>query len=362
MDPAAASRIVESEENSDGGYRYLGSYHPLLQTCTSSRLHLSEEYSNNIYTGEALHEVLKQHWRAKFEEAQVDTNSSEYRSWLSFFGSKNISYGTVHAWAKALSACPSRFLLPYPHPKYGLRPEYFDEFLEVIEGCDAGWESNCKIDEAGNIILEDDTQLVRRVWDIQANRVIPRCWVPQVKVDLISHAWVVDDELQYVWSPVNYKQWGIPMPKGVTLEIVRENLLQYGVEYSWLDVLCLRQEIFSDKDTGVPIGPRLIEARESRRKKEWLTDVPLIGGIYQSAKVLTYLNGLGRPYQPDADCTHPRHWLKRAWTLQESPGRTNMALGGWREGGGVPHPLAIDVSKLIWLRRRVIPVLIHIHS
>jgi len=349
----SSPETTTSDEDDDygGGYSYLlaleadssSNSYPIPQTCTSPILHLSEEDSNRYYTGGALYEVLEQRWRAKFKEAHIDTNSPIYHSWLSFFGRSNVSYGTVHAWAKAVCTCPLMFFLPDPHPEFGLRPEYFDEFLEVIEGCDAAWDSNCKIDGAGNIVLEDETQFIRRVWDIQANRVIPRCWVPQVKIDPISHAWVADHELQYVWSPVNYKQWGIPMPRGVTLEMVRENLLQYGVEYSWLDVLCLRQAIIPGSD--VPIGNDLIEAMERRRKKEWLTDVPLIGGVYQSAKIVTYLNGLGRLYQPDADCTHPRHWLKRAWTLQESPARSNMALGGWWEGGSVAHPLATDVRK-----------------
>ena len=52
----------------------------------------------------------------------------------------------------------------------------------------------------------------------------------------------------------------------------------------------------------VPIGNDLVKARERQRRKEWLTDVPLIGEIYQSAKALTYPNGLGRIYQVDADC------------------------------------------------------------
>ena len=289
--------------------------YPVPQISLTPAIHLSEEDSNKIYNAEALHGVVAQHRKATFAEAQVNTNSPEYRSWLSFFGSKQVGYGTVHAWAKAVSACLSRFLLLVAHPKFGLRPEYFDEFLEVVEGCDTEWESNCKIDENKNIILEANTQYLRRVWDIQANRVMPRCWVPHVEVHPISHAWVAVTERQYVWSTVNYKLWGIPMPTGISLEVVRENLRQYGVEYTWLDVLCLRQEI--PQGTDVPMGSGLIvgrdaptwndsiEGRERQRLKEWETDVPLIGGIYQSrsAKIIIYLNGLGRPYQPDADCT-----------------------------------------------------------
>ena len=102
------------------------------------------------------------------------------------------------------------------------------------------------------------------------------------------------------------------MPDGVMLETLREELLatlddrlpEAGIEYCWLDVLCLRQAT----------GPSHLE---EIRVKEWKVDVPTIGNIYRQAKfVARYMNGLGRQFQ-----THgwesQYHWTQRAWTIQE---------------------------------------------
>ena len=86
----------EDYVDEDSGEGCMSSYYPIPRACTARSLHLSEEDSNKNYTEEALHKVLEHHWKTKFEDAEVDTNSSEYRSWLSFFDRKNISHGTVH--------------------------------------------------------------------------------------------------------------------------------------------------------------------------------------------------------------------------------------------------------------------------
>lgn len=100
------------------------------------------------------------------------------------------------------------------------------------------------------------------------------------------------------------------MPDGVTIEALREEILaardnelpRAGVEYCWLDVLCLRQAT----------GPH---QHEEIRVKEWKLDVPTIGNIYRQAKFVTrYLNGLGRPFQAHGwDSKY--HWTQRAWTI-----------------------------------------------
>ncbi len=74
-----------------------------------------------------------------------------------------------------------------------------------------------------------------------------------------------------VWTPINDYQWPVPIPKGANLDLVCIEMLNLGLEYTWLDVLCLRQK-------GGP--------REDLHVKEWELDVPTIGAIYQSAYVV----------------------------------------------------------------------------
>ncbi len=113
-----------------------------------------------------------------------------------------------------------------------------------------------------------------------------------------------------VRTPINGKEWPVPIPKDADLNLIRIEMLNLGVEYTWLDVLCLRQ-----KEEGGP--------REDLRVEEWKLDVPTIGGVYkraeyQAGKVVTYLNGLGRPLRLKVgDLDSNRNWFRRAWTLQE---------------------------------------------
>ncbi|KAK0245461.1 hypothetical protein EDD85DRAFT_801124 [Armillaria nabsnona] len=80
-------------------------------------------------------------------------------------------------------------------------------------------------------------------------------------------------------------------------------MLNLGLEYAWLDVLCLRQR------GGL---------REDLRVKEWKVDVPTIGGLYNRADVVIYLSGLGMHLSlKEGDLENERFWFRRAWTLQE---------------------------------------------
>ncbi|KAK0217704.1 hypothetical protein EDD85DRAFT_916352 [Armillaria nabsnona] len=148
----------------------------------------------------------------------------------------------------------------------------------------------------------------RRVWDLHSNRVVPY-WFMDLhskyhrRLRPISHAWMDENNRAIVWTPINGYEWPVPIPKDVDLNLIRIEMLNLGAEYAWLDVLCLRQ-------VGGP--------REDLRAKEWKLDVPTIGGVYDSANVVCYLSGLGRPLTlKEGDLESDRSWFRRAWTLQE---------------------------------------------
>ncbi|SJL01424.1 uncharacterized protein ARMOST_04746 [Armillaria ostoyae] len=148
----------------------------------------------------------------------------------------------------------------------------------------------------------------RRVWDLCSNRMVP--WWIRNGADWeqwprpISHAWVDEKDRMDVWTPINGKEWPVPIPKDANLNLIRIEMLNLGVTYTWLDVLCLRQK-------GGP--------REDLRAEEWKLDVPTIGHVYRGPEgVVIYLSGLGRPLSlKEGDLESDRCWFRRAWTLQE---------------------------------------------
>ncbi|SJL12699.1 uncharacterized protein ARMOST_16130 [Armillaria ostoyae] len=143
----------------------------------------------------------------------------------------------------------------------------------------------------------------RRAWDLYSNRVVPMWTTGEEYPHGISHAWVDEEERTEVWTPINGRKWPVPIPKDTNLDLIRIELLNKGLEYVWLDVLCLRQER----------GPR-----EDLRVEEWKLDVPTIGGLYRWSKVQCYLSGLGRPLSVEQGYFDTdRCWFNRAWTLQE---------------------------------------------
>ena len=241
---------------------------------------------------------------------------------------------------------------------------------EVVDGLPS-LPSNTIImtNEKGMEIIHDNicNMLPRRIWDICANTVIPTTWfcgppcpltgrqeVGTLGVKPISHAWVADEDRNAILTEVNQYLWPIPLPKGVLLEDVRGEMIRLGVRYAWLDVLCLRQ---CAQPTGstIPRAPSTetakkreqrryawldvlsfrqcaqptlaVERREQRRLEEWRVDVPTIGAIYSNLErdslygpgpIIIYMSGLGRPFR-DGGWDSERHWLRRAWTLQETP-------------------------------------------
>ncbi|EJD37187.1 hypothetical protein AURDEDRAFT_73485, partial [Auricularia subglabra TFB-10046 SS5] len=157
------------------------------------------------------------------------------------------------------------------------------------------------LDPATNAIVCPDLY-PRRVWDLWSNRVVP--YDVAGKVDAaVSHSWMAPARRQLVRTSINGYKWPVPIPDDTTLERVRIELLNLHMHYVWLDVLCLRQ-------VGAPDN-------EAIRREEWKIDVPTIGAIYHgTAMVVHYYSGLGRPFTV-GDLTDERHWVNRAWTLQE---------------------------------------------
>ena len=216
-----------------------------------------------------------------------------------------------------------------------------------------------KIDsEAGQeLIVSPYSVMPRRIWDLKSNRVVdfrmlhaaqptstnmppttpPTFWA-------VTHGWTND--MSPVWTAINQYQWPVPLPKDISLEFLRSELLTLGAEYVWVDVLCLRQKSEDDH-------------LEKLRVEEWKLDVPTIGNVYRAASnIVRYFNGLGVRF-----CTQnwdgPRHWLQRAWTLQEIADEKTTINGGISQNQGqVFLNSSSKVSgKVIKLRSALRPVL-----
>ncbi len=171
----------------------------------------------------------------------------------------------------------------------------------------------------------------RRVWDLYSNRVVPN-WTqrssPRWMTFPISHAWVASTDRVDVWTPINGKEWPVPIPKDADLNLIRIEMLNLGIEYAWLDVLCLRQK-------GGP--------REDLRVEEWKLDVPTIGQVYFTPWVVIYLSGLGRPFGlKDGDLDSDQCWFRRAWTLQEVGDMMRIIAGDTPEGPMHTKPIDDD--------------------
>ncbi len=162
----------------------------------------------------------------------------------------------------------------------------------------------------------------RRVWDLCANRVVPY-WVTGWSMPTpISHAWMAPKDRIDLWTPINCNEWPVPIPKDADLNLIRIEMLnqqplalRHGLEYVWLDVLCLRQE-----------GGE----REDLRAEEWKVDVPTIGAHYSIPgwDVVYYLSGLGRPLSlKPGNLEDERNWFNRAWTLQETASACSIIAG-----------------------------------
>ena len=233
----------------------------------------------------------------------------------------------------------------------------------------------------------------RRIWDICANTVIPTTWfcgppcpltgrqeVGALGVKPVSHAWVAGEDRSFILTDANQQMWPIPLPKGVLLEDVRGEMVRLGVRYAWLDVLCLRQrgQPTLGTELAIPVGREAVEdvplpteimenttlsvesiasiaevmesvplstkeeavkRREQQRLEEWKVDVPTIGaiysnldddGLYGGGPIVIFMSGLGRPFR-DEGWDSERHWIRRAWTLQETPVPSKCLIAGLPE-------------------------------
>ena len=72
-------------------------------------------------------------------------------------------------------------------------------------------------------------------------------------------------------------------------------------------------------------------------RAEWQLDVPTIGNVYRNAHgIVHYFNGLGCLFQVGA-LERPRHWVNRAWTVQELGDVSCSIIGGMHHRCSLVH-------------------------
>ncbi|TFK48271.1 hypothetical protein OE88DRAFT_1664758 [Heliocybe sulcata] len=294
--------------------------------------------------------------------------SPEIGAWLKSFVESSDDFGTAYARTRKMfknldnntyfryypsSPTSSELLSKIIHePTWGHIGNYIDNkindtddqrgkiFDQIKSGIDQVYSDlqyhHQNYESKGHTALEDDhisgglgKLWVRRLWDLWANRVVPYSFTKEHSHDdyppkyfAISHSWTdTMSESAGIDTPVNGSQWPVPFPDGASIEAVRNELLNLGAEYVWLDVLCLRQYGAS--------------RNENQRRAEWKLDIPMIGSIYSHAtKVVRYYNGLGVAFRRWG-WDDKRHWSQRAWTMQEI--KEESISGGLPEG--VQDPL-----------------------
>ena len=299
----------------------------------------------------------------------------ESSQWLGYFIAKNHTFGVVHAWFSAFLGVTRETLYWIARLSVGdlkCRMSFdlcIKNYDEVVDGLPS-LPSNTEItNERGMQVISEsiDRMYPRRVWDICANTIIPATWFcgppcpltedyMPLGVKPISHAWVADGDLTYIMTEANQRMWPIPLPKGVQLEDIRGEMIRLGVRYAWLDVLCLRQEFRPalSKELAIPVSREVIKCRDQRRLEEWKVDVPTIGAIYSNLEqdniymagpIVIFMSGLGRPFR-DEGWASERHWLRRAWTIQETPVLSQCLIAGLP--GGVDYRWKDGISESRW--------------
>ncbi|PBK62330.1 hypothetical protein ARMSODRAFT_943203 [Armillaria solidipes] len=235
-----------------------------------------------------------------------------------------LGIATLHSILKPYVARNDDFGTAYAHLRYYW---YASDFVAIQHGLRTREEEDREMrrDVLVHDRITERNVSPRRAWDLYANRVVP-LWAASKYPWAISHAWVDTKDRVDVMTPINGYEWPVPMPKDANLDLIRIEMLNLGAEsrempifmaeYTWLDVLCLRQE-----------GGK----NEHLRVEEWKLDVPTIGHVYtEDQPVVCYFNGLGRPLHLTADdFESDRCWFRRAWTLQEIT--RNPIIGGQTE-------------------------------
>ena len=200
------------------------------------------------------------------------------------------------------------------------------------------------------LIVSPYSIMPRRIWDLKSNRVVdfrmlhaaqsaikipPEYWA-------VSHSWT--NNMLRNLTLINQCQWPVPLPNDISLDDLRSELIALGAEHIWIDVVCLRQKGGSDPHVQL-------------RQDEWALDVPTIGNIYRAAStIVRYFNGLGVRFSNEG-WDDPRHWLQRAWTLQEIATENSTLNGGLPQDLGRVFLDSREVVSGIKLRIAIRPVI-----
>ena len=323
-------------------------------------------------SGNRLDPVIFSHWV-----------NGECAKWLQYFIANNHTLGAVHAWFAAFlgvtRACRFRIakslknMAAIPRVKFRMSFDLcIKDHDQLVHGLPSLFpDSKITTNNQGiQVIVNNiDEMFPRRIWDICANTIIPAAWfcgppcpltggslVGAVGVKPVSHAWVADGDLTFIVTEANQQLWPIPLPRGVLLEDIRGEMIRLGVRYAWLDVLCLRQQAQPAlaKDLPLLVSREVIERRRQHQLEEWKVDVPTIGATYSNQNTMSlygkgptviFISGLGRPFRDEAWASD-RHWLRRAWTLQETPPLSQCLIAGLP--GGVNYQWDCGKSRGLW--------------
>lgn len=165
-----------------------------------------------------------------------------YTKWLSHFISGNYCFGSVHAWVASyitedLRSEARQYITCNGVPAVAPSPLFSgpdsaacSDSSVLLDGMRC-WPK-CVIGKAHRVVenLRPINAMPRRVWDICANKVVP--WTEHLDdsdVVPISHAWVHWEEREFVTTMVNHRLWPIPLPRGVHLKDIRDELIQHNI-------------------------------------------------------------------------------------------------------------------------------------
>jgi len=254
-----------------------------------------------------------------------DTAAKRLQGWIKndirYFISQNFDFGLAYAAARAgWKHFNEEVNIAVQRGRWLKKEKEIDvERIQAIHTDSAGQE----------LIKEPYSVMPRRIWDLKSNRVIEyrmlHSEVQSIKIPsnamntrapfwAVTHSWT--QKMKKVETSINQYQWPVPLPEEIEVYSLRTELLDFGAEYIWLDAMCLRQQSTTDN------------LLEIIRQDEWKLDVPTIGNIYHAAEGLVrYFNGLGKPFSCE-NWDDSRHWLQRAWTLQEIGSEAMTFNGG----------------------------------